>query len=267
MLIYISTSQGNAHIFAVSPPNLQVPPRLVVVDPTLNPTPHLTPHPTPPNSPLLASVSASQLQKQEKRRGKEHSNLNPKTKTKHSPNSVSSALAAKVMHMLADPLLPGQHKRMIVPTTSESEYEHPDDEGSWSSEEMGSEDEEVSFLLCIFFILYVWILISPLSIIIGRAETGLAEAGSVIGSATAATAKAAKATASATPSTSISSAAYALIQSTLNDSRPNLISLPLPANPYLALQKHASSSQLVVSTVFSRRACPTCWCRRPRSVG
>ena len=252
---------GNAHIFVVSP-KLEVPPRLVVVDPTPNPTPHPTPHPTPPASPLLASASAAaQLQKQEKVRGKEHSNFNnPKTKTKHSasssasqqqkhekgkgrehsnlnskikakhsPNSVSSALAAKVKHTLADPLLPGQHKRTIVLTTSESEYEHSDDDGSWSSEEMGSEDEEVSFLLLryilVFFFFFMLCMGSDffpsLFFIIGRAETGLGEAGSIIVSATAATASTATAstattstTATAsttTPYTSISCAAYAFI--------------------------------------------------------
>jgi hypothetical protein len=100
-------------------------------------------------------VAEPQLQKEDKGTGREHSNPNTNTNSKHSThetlNMVSSALATKVKHTLADPLLPGQHKRTIVLTTSESEYEHSDD-GSWSSEEMGSEDEEVSFLLlrCIY---------------------------------------------------------------------------------------------------------------------
>ena len=148
--------------------------------PTPNAIPHPTPNPTPLTSPLLASASASQLQKQEKgrSRGREYSNRNPKTKNKSSAsrlqkqqegkrrehsnfkpktktknpthktlNLVSSALAAKVRHTLVDPLLPGQHERTTVLTMSESEYEHSDDDGSWSSEEMRSEDEEVSFLL------------------------------------------------------------------------------------------------------------------------
>jgi hypothetical protein len=116
-------------------------------------------------------VAEPQLQKEEKGKGREHSNPNTNSNSKHSThetlNMVSSALAAKVKHTLADPLLPGQHKRTIVLTTSESEYEHSDD-GSWSSEEMGSEDEEVSFLLlrCIFFTLYVWNLISPFFILL-----------------------------------------------------------------------------------------------------
>ena len=101
-------------------------------------------------------VAERQLQKEEKKKGREHSNPNPNTKhsTHETLNMVSSALAAKVKHTLADPLLPGQHKRTIVLTTSESEYEHSDDDGSWSSEEMGSEDEEVSFLR-LLYILYV----------------------------------------------------------------------------------------------------------------
>jgi hypothetical protein len=85
----------------------------------------------------------------------EHSNPDPNTNTKHSThetlNMVSSALAAKVKQTLADPLLPGQHKGMTVLTKSDSEFEHSDDDGSWSSEEMGSEDEEVSFLYLTFF--------------------------------------------------------------------------------------------------------------------
>ena len=87
----------------------------------------------------------------------EHSNPDPDTNTKHwhstheTLNMVSSALAAKVKQTLADPLLPGQRKRMIVLTTSDGEFEHSDDDRSWSSEEMGSEDEEVSFLRYIFF--------------------------------------------------------------------------------------------------------------------
>ena len=106
-----------------------------------------------------ASSSATQAQQQEKGKGRDHSHLNGKSKTKHSThetlNSVSSALSAKVKRTLADPLLPGQHKRTIVLTTSESEYEHSDDDGSWSSEEMGSEDEEVGFLFC-FILLYIY---------------------------------------------------------------------------------------------------------------
>ena len=102
-----------------------------------------------------ASSSATQAQQQEKGKGRDHSHLNGKSKSKHSThetlNSVSSALSAKVKRTLADPLLPGQHKRMIVLTTSKSEYEHSDDDGSWSSEEMGSEDEEVGFLFCVIF--------------------------------------------------------------------------------------------------------------------
>ena len=115
-----------------------------------------------------ASSSATQAQQQEKGKGRDHSHLNGKSKSKHSThetlNSVSSALSAKVKCTLADPLLPGQHKRTIVLTTSKSEYEHSDDDGSWSSEEMGSEDEEVGFLFCviiIFQIIYIWNLISP----------------------------------------------------------------------------------------------------------
>lgn len=116
-----------------------------------------------------------QLQKQEKGKAREHPNPNRptskvntnnvrppspapvrNTNSKHSThetlNLVSSALAAKVKHTLADPLLPGQHKRTIV-LTSESEFEDTDDDGSWSSEEIGSEDEEASFSF--YFILYV----------------------------------------------------------------------------------------------------------------
>lgn len=139
------------------------------------------PHPAPHHQQQLKSekqlehriiregevVAGRQLQKEEKGKRREHSN--PNTNTKHSThetlNMVSSALAAKVKHTLADPLLPGQHKRTIVLTTSESEYEHSDDDGScWSSEEMGSEDEDVSFIsfMLHFFILHVWNLISPL---------------------------------------------------------------------------------------------------------
>ncbi|KAF8805396.1 hypothetical protein BYT27DRAFT_6675283 [Phlegmacium glaucopus] len=73
--------------------------------------------------------------------------INTKHSTHEAINLVSSALAAKVKHTLSDPLLPGQHKRTIVLTTSESDFEDSDDDGSWSSEEMGSEDDEVGFLL------------------------------------------------------------------------------------------------------------------------
>ena len=100
---------------------------------------------------------------QKKGKGREHSNPKSNTNSKHSThetlNMVSSALAAKVKHTLADPLLPGQHKRTIVLTTSESEDEHSDDDGSWSSEEMGSEDEEVSsfsFYATFFLSLYMY---------------------------------------------------------------------------------------------------------------
>ena len=90
----------------------------------------------------------------------EHSNPDSNANTKHSTHEtlamVSSALAAKVKQTLADPLLPGQHKRTIVLTTSDSEFEHSDD-GSWSSEEMGSEDEEVSFFYVTFFPLYMYV--------------------------------------------------------------------------------------------------------------
>jgi hypothetical protein len=79
--------------------------------------------------------------------GREQSNTNTKHPTHETLNMVSSALADKVKHTLADPLLPGQHKRTTALTTSEREDEHSDDDGNWSSEEMGSEDEEVSFLL------------------------------------------------------------------------------------------------------------------------
>jgi hypothetical protein len=41
-----------------------------------------------------------------------------------------------------------------VLTTSDSECEHSDDDGSWSSEEMGSEDEEVTFLFVYFLHIY-----------------------------------------------------------------------------------------------------------------
>jgi hypothetical protein len=120
-----------------------------------------------------------QLQKAEKGKGREDSNPDTSSKftrttskanitannTKHSThdtlNMVSSALAAKVKHTLAAPLLPGQHKRTIVLTTSDSEYEDSDDDGSWSSEEMGSEDEQVSFLTLHFFhLISVWNLTS-----------------------------------------------------------------------------------------------------------
>ena len=172
---------GNAHIFGLSP-NLQVPPRLVVV----NPTPNLTPHPTPPASPLLASAANPRNNNHTGLEGTEGNLLtlppnhypypNPTppaspllasvTNSRNNNHTVSSALAAKVKHTLADPLLPGQHKRTIVLTTSESEYEHSDDDGSWSSEEMGSEDEEVSFHIFYYFFFFItlcaWSLISPL---------------------------------------------------------------------------------------------------------
>jgi hypothetical protein len=107
---------------------------------------------------------------------------------------VSSALAAKVKQTLADPLLPGQHRRPMALTKSDSEFEHSDDDGSWSSEEMGSEDEEVSF----FYLTFFTICMGPnFFLIIGRAKTGAAEAGAVVGSATATT----------TPKTTISCAA------------------------------------------------------------
>jgi hypothetical protein len=113
-------------------------------------------HPAPHQIIREGVVAEHQLQKEEKGKGREHSKPHPNTNTKHSTNEtldmVSSALAAKVKHTLADPLLPGQHKRTIVLTTSESEFEHSDDDGSWSSEEMGSEDEEVSLH---FFLLYM----------------------------------------------------------------------------------------------------------------
>ena len=141
------------------------------VAPHHHPVPH---HPAPHHYQQLKSekqlerqiireeeVAERQLQREEKGKRRDHSNPNPNTKhsTHETLNMVSSALAAKVKHTLADPLLPGQHKRTIVLTTSESEYEHSDDDGSWSSEEMGSEDEEVSFLLR--YISHVWNLISP----------------------------------------------------------------------------------------------------------
>ena len=89
---------------------------------------------------------------QKKGKGREHPN--PKTNnnntmhwqsTPKTLNMVSSVLVANVKHPLVDLLLPGQHKRMVVLTSSESEDEHFDDDGSWSSEEMRSEDEEVHF--------------------------------------------------------------------------------------------------------------------------
>lgn len=177
----------------------------VVVGPSLSRPPAAHHHPKSEKKLERQIIpKGEEVAEQKKGKGREHSNPKSNTNTKHSThetlNMVSSALAAKVKHTLADPLLPGQHKRTIVLTTSESEDEHSDDDGSWSSEEMGSEDEEVSFI----FTLYAWDLISLFYIIIGRAETGAAEARSVVGSATAATA-------ATTPSTSISCATYTFI--------------------------------------------------------
>ena len=158
---------------------------------------------------IREEVAERQLQKEEKGKRRDHSNPNPNTKhsTHETLNMVSSALAAKVKHTLADPLLPGQHKRTIVLTTSESEYEHSDDDGSWSSEEMGSEDEEVSFYLLRYISFYFIRMELDFSLffIIGRAKTGATEAGSVVGSATTATAS------TTTPAASISCSAYTLI--------------------------------------------------------
>ena len=64
-------------------------------------------------------------------------------------------------------------------TTSESKYEHSDEDGNWSSEEMGSENEEVSFLLHYFFFFFTLYVFLPF-FIIGRAKTGAAEAESVV---------------------------------------------------------------------------------------
>ena len=143
---------------------------------TMAPHPQ-APHPAPLQHQQLErqliregeQAAERQLQKAEKGKGREDSNRDTSSKfarttskanitannTKHlthdTLNMVSSALAAKVKHTLAAPLLPGQHKRTIVLTTSDSEYEDSDDDGSWSSEEMGSEDEQVSFLYVAFF--------------------------------------------------------------------------------------------------------------------
>ena len=114
-------------------------------------------HPVPPQSrnQRLKSVEqvAERQQHEEKGKGRAHSktnlkfprmtskanisnvclppppSLNTKQETHKTLNLVSSVLAAKVKHTLADPLLPGQHKRKIV-LTSDSEYEDSDDDGS-----------------------------------------------------------------------------------------------------------------------------------------
>lgn len=122
-------------------------------------------------------VTERQLQKEEKGKGREHSNstnskfarttnnsrtrlpannTNTKDSTHEALSMDSPALAAKVKRTLADPLLPSQHKRTIVLASSESEYDS-DDDGSWSSEEMGSEDDQVGYVLA----LYVCGLTSP----------------------------------------------------------------------------------------------------------
>ena len=128
------------------------------VVPHHHPAPHhhsATLHHPAPHQIIQGVMAEHQLQKEGKGKGREHFKPHPNTNTKHSAhetlNMVSSTLTAKVKHTLADPLLPGQHKRTIVLTTSESEFEHSDDDGSWSSEEMGSEDEEVSFFYVTFF--------------------------------------------------------------------------------------------------------------------
>ena len=100
-------------------------------------------------------------EKRGKGRERDHSNPNASSKPrstskannhnihrpppKDSTHATLSSLSAKVKHTLSDPLLPGQHKRTIV-LTSDSEFEDSaDEDGSWSSEEMGSEDDEVGF--------------------------------------------------------------------------------------------------------------------------
>ena len=98
-------------------------------------------------------------------------------------------------------------------------------------EEMGSEDDKLSsFTLH----LYVWNLISPFFIIIGRAMTGAAEAGSVVGSATATAA-------SATPKTPICAVYSHLITLLLLISTTTILMQPILQD---ALHLHRHLAQL-----------------------
>jgi hypothetical protein len=78
-----------------------------------------------------------------------------------------------------------------------------DDQRSLVAQLAGQDADVYEAGVSFFHVIHVWDLISPFFIIIGRAKTGAAEAGSVVGSATATTA-------STTPKTSIC-AAYTFI--------------------------------------------------------
>ena len=159
---YALAHPGEVEVLDVTQLNVAVGP-----SPSHHPAPHhhqqLKSEKPPERQIIPGEVAERQLQKQGKEKGRERSNSKPNTKPKQPThetlNMVSSALAAKVKHTLADPLLPGQHKRTIVLTTSESEDEHSDDDEScWSSEEMESEDEKVNFILRYFFFFFFFTL-------------------------------------------------------------------------------------------------------------